>query len=469
MRLGPAPALQNRLGAGSGLHDAAPRSPGMAPLQLLCTPTGAVRVVPVDGAACRVTWPRLCVGAGEGTCRYFHDPLEDSSSSDSLEGRSSDYANKSYDAVVFDVLKVTPEEFASQITLMDMPVFKAIQPEIIHRSLSVHTIAATSLPAVLIMQAPVSPVQELAKKCCSVSRHSAPAPTALSAPVIDTAGPPGTAGTVRARDAKRAGSDRGTKGKSKPHASALPMSKLRSARNGVAPGQTVAPSKACLVRTAAQPLVPAYTQQLPALTMIPPQGPIKQTSQQFLRHKCLLVGSAPDSPIISTNANMSRLAPSLLTSLIQSTPPYSSEEEDEMPGPLMAAREPGEDEEEPPILEGALPTHLPSLPTDDTVMPPPPNIGDDFTLFQDLFKSVAVSPDISLEEVQVTQHKLVDILHTSASSKIALPMNDVLMTLSKPFGRTLQLLLQPARGLTKNIMYQPRAQSSSFHIQRPIP
>uniref|UniRef100_A0ACB8EZQ7 Uncharacterized protein n=1 Tax=Sphaerodactylus townsendi TaxID=933632 RepID=A0ACB8EZQ7_9SAUR len=52
-----------------------------------------------------------------------------SSSSDSLEGRSSDYAHKSYDAVVFDVLKVTPEEFASQITLMDTPVFKAIQPE----------------------------------------------------------------------------------------------------------------------------------------------------------------------------------------------------------------------------------------------------------------------------------------------------------------------------------------------------
>uniref|UniRef100_A0A8C9WEL5 Ral GEF with PH domain and SH3 binding motif 1 n=1 Tax=Scleropages formosus TaxID=113540 RepID=A0A8C9WEL5_SCLFO len=51
-----------------------------------------------------------------------------SSSSESLDGRSADYA-KSYDAVVFDVLKVTPEEFASQITLMDAPVFKAIQPE----------------------------------------------------------------------------------------------------------------------------------------------------------------------------------------------------------------------------------------------------------------------------------------------------------------------------------------------------
>ncbi|KAM6902262.1 ras-specific guanine nucleotide-releasing factor RalGPS1-like isoform 1-T1 [Xenentodon cancila] len=53
---------------------------------------------------------------------------EASSSSDSLDGLCVDYA-KSYDAVVFDVLKVTPEEFASQITLMDAPVFKAIQPE----------------------------------------------------------------------------------------------------------------------------------------------------------------------------------------------------------------------------------------------------------------------------------------------------------------------------------------------------
>ncbi|KAK7895827.1 hypothetical protein WMY93_021152 [Mugilogobius chulae] len=53
---------------------------------------------------------------------------EASSTSDSLDGPCVDYA-KSYDAVVFDVLKVTPEEFASQITLMDAPVFRAIQPE----------------------------------------------------------------------------------------------------------------------------------------------------------------------------------------------------------------------------------------------------------------------------------------------------------------------------------------------------
>uniref|UniRef100_A0A3P8YHK3 Ras-specific guanine nucleotide-releasing factor RalGPS1 n=1 Tax=Esox lucius TaxID=8010 RepID=A0A3P8YHK3_ESOLU len=51
-----------------------------------------------------------------------------SSSLESLDGSGLDFS-KSYDAVVFDVLKVTPEEFASQITLMDAPVFKAIQPE----------------------------------------------------------------------------------------------------------------------------------------------------------------------------------------------------------------------------------------------------------------------------------------------------------------------------------------------------
>ncbi|XP_041913264.1 LOW QUALITY PROTEIN: ras-specific guanine nucleotide-releasing factor RalGPS2 [Alosa sapidissima] len=54
---------------------------------------------------------------------------EKSSSSESLSDQGSSELKKSFDAVVFDVLKVTPEEYASQITLMDAPVFRAIQPE----------------------------------------------------------------------------------------------------------------------------------------------------------------------------------------------------------------------------------------------------------------------------------------------------------------------------------------------------
>ncbi|XP_043984950.1 ras-specific guanine nucleotide-releasing factor RalGPS2 isoform X4 [Gambusia affinis] len=54
---------------------------------------------------------------------------EKSSSSESLSDKTSSELKKSFDAVVFDVLKVTPEEYAGQITLMDAPVFKAIQPD----------------------------------------------------------------------------------------------------------------------------------------------------------------------------------------------------------------------------------------------------------------------------------------------------------------------------------------------------
>uniref|UniRef100_H3CZU8 Ral GEF with PH domain and SH3 binding motif 2 n=1 Tax=Tetraodon nigroviridis TaxID=99883 RepID=H3CZU8_TETNG len=54
---------------------------------------------------------------------------EKSSSSESLSEKGSSDLKKSFDAVVFDVLKVTPEQYAGQITLMDVRVFKAIQPE----------------------------------------------------------------------------------------------------------------------------------------------------------------------------------------------------------------------------------------------------------------------------------------------------------------------------------------------------
>lgn len=57
----------------------------------------------------------------------YSDSIDDVNGHDALERRQS--LRKSYDAVVFDVLKVSAEEFASQITILDLPVFKAIQPE----------------------------------------------------------------------------------------------------------------------------------------------------------------------------------------------------------------------------------------------------------------------------------------------------------------------------------------------------
>uniref|UniRef100_A0A5F9DSE1 Ras-GEF domain-containing protein n=1 Tax=Oryctolagus cuniculus TaxID=9986 RepID=A0A5F9DSE1_RABIT len=53
---------------------------------------------------------------------------ENSRSSESLSDKGSEL-KKSFDAMVLDVLKVTPEEYVGQITLMDVPVFKAIQPD----------------------------------------------------------------------------------------------------------------------------------------------------------------------------------------------------------------------------------------------------------------------------------------------------------------------------------------------------
>nr|XP_006822058.1 PREDICTED: ras-specific guanine nucleotide-releasing factor RalGPS1-like [Saccoglossus kowalevskii] len=54
---------------------------------------------------------------------------EDRGSQDSLDSRWTLPRMKSYDAVVFDMLRVTPDDFASQITLLDEPVFKSIKPE----------------------------------------------------------------------------------------------------------------------------------------------------------------------------------------------------------------------------------------------------------------------------------------------------------------------------------------------------
>lgn len=56
--------------------------------------------------------------------------IQDSEFHEEPDGQQfSSMRDRSYDEVVFDILKVEPEELARQITLMDIPVFKAIMPE----------------------------------------------------------------------------------------------------------------------------------------------------------------------------------------------------------------------------------------------------------------------------------------------------------------------------------------------------
>lgn len=46
-----------------------------------------------------------------------------------VDASSRVHHQKSFDSVVFDVLKVSPEDFASQLTLLDMAAFREIQPQ----------------------------------------------------------------------------------------------------------------------------------------------------------------------------------------------------------------------------------------------------------------------------------------------------------------------------------------------------
>lgn len=55
--------------------------------------------------------PQITLSAVAGTCTYLND------------------ANKAFDDVVFDILKVDPDDIAGQLTLIDLPLFKAIEPD----------------------------------------------------------------------------------------------------------------------------------------------------------------------------------------------------------------------------------------------------------------------------------------------------------------------------------------------------
>lgn len=64
-----------------------------------------------------------------------------------------------------------------------------------------------------------------------------------------------------------------------------------------------------------------------------------------------------------------------------------------------------------------------------------------FRLFQGLANWVADTSQISLKELKDTHHKLLDILHSSSPSRIALPINQALLDPAKLVWQTLALVL----------------------------
>lgn len=79
-------------------------------------------------------------------------------------------------------------------------------------------------------------------------------------------------------------------------------------------------------------------------------------------------------------------------------------------------------------------------------MPPPPSIANDFLQFQDLIKRVADSLQIPLEEVKESQHKLLDILHSVTSARVALPINKALVEPENTIWQTFARVTRTCKG-----------------------
>ncbi|XP_032650814.1 interleukin-1 receptor-associated kinase 1-binding protein 1 isoform X1 [Chelonoidis abingdonii] len=127
----------------------------------------------------------------------------------------------------------------------------------------------------------------------------------------------------------------------------------------------------------------------------------------------------------------------------------------------------GEEEEEFFDKDNPPEAHFSSSLPDDTIMPLPPNTGDGLKQLQDLYKRVVSSLDISLKEVQEAQYKLIDILHTSTSSKIALPTNDVIMEPVKLFWQTPATIPPTCKRSDKN--YCVPTKGTEFLFSHPMP
>ncbi|XP_068633797.1 ras-specific guanine nucleotide-releasing factor RalGPS1-like isoform X2 [Battus philenor] len=85
------------------------------------TTTKCQEILTKNDSACYFNY-----GHGDGTNNRQHDPLYQYKTS-SLPAASS--INQSWDEIVCSALRVSPEDIANQLSLLDLPCFKAIQPE----------------------------------------------------------------------------------------------------------------------------------------------------------------------------------------------------------------------------------------------------------------------------------------------------------------------------------------------------
>lgn len=116
-------------------------------------------------------------------------------------------------------------------------------------------------------------------------------------------------------------------------------------------------------------------------------------------------------------------------------------------------------------------SNISSSSPDEAVMPSPPSLADYFNLFQDLTRRLADTLQIPLEEVketppQATRH----ILHTTSSSRIALPVNKVLLEPAKVIWHTPASIVPTwKKGTIKSTKCPPRMWNSFFHTLHPNP
>ncbi|KAG6924102.1 hypothetical protein G0U57_018299, partial [Chelydra serpentina] len=96
-----------------------------------------------------------------------------------------------------------------------------------------------------------------------------------------------------------------------------------------------------------------------------------------------------------------------------------------------------------------------------------PYYGDDFESFQDLFKGVVESLDISLVQLPEFQHRFMDILQAPPSAKTDLPINDAIMEPAKIIWQT-PATAPPSCKRSDKTYYVP-AKGAEFVFIHPAP